>query len=195
MGDVLEASGADLSNYRRNPIVLFNHDPSHPVGTASLSRNGNAIDGVITFAPQGASQKSDEVCELAKAGVLSGVSVGFDPIDASPYPLGFRITKWELLEVSLVAIPCNPSARVLERRYGSSSRAERLVEIAELCERAGLGYRDATPAAPSKLTERQKFILNEHNRALDMSARLYERDPDVQKAERVREIRKLTSGY
>lgn len=54
VGDVLEASGADLSNYRRNPIVLFNHDPSHPVGTASLSRNGNAIDGVITFAPQGA---------------------------------------------------------------------------------------------------------------------------------------------
>ncbi len=193
VGDVLEAAGADLSDFRRNPIVLFNHNPGEPIGTASLSRNGNAIEGVITFAPEGASQKSDEACSLAKAGVLSVVSVGFDPIEALPYPLGFRITKWALLEVSLCAIPCNPSATVLERSYGSSktssgapfalSRAARMAEIA--------AYQDAAPSAPPKMSARSAYVISEEERVLGMSTRLYDSDHEANRARRIVEAARL----
>ena len=196
---------------------MFSHDPSQPVGTASLSLNGKAIEGVITFAPEGASQRADETCSLAKAGVLSGVSVGFDPVEVKPYPLGYLIKKWTLLEVSLVAVPCNPSATILERSYGSSSRSAMAAEVAAICDRAkradeiyelrqaaqpvAMSHSErmariaileaATPSVPPNVSMRQILVLNEHNRVLDMNRRLYARDPDVQKAERKREVERL----
>jgi hypothetical protein len=41
-GHVLEPSGIDLSNYRANPIVLWQHIPEQPVGacTAIAVENG-----------------------------------------------------------------------------------------------------------------------------------------------------------
>jgi hypothetical protein len=67
--------------------------------------------------PLGASRTADEFCALAKAGVLSAVSVGFRPIDAEPIKNGRGVLwkAWELLELSLVAVPSNPNAVVMER--------------------------------------------------------------------------------
>ena len=67
--------------------------------------------------PLRASRSADEFCALAKAGVLSAVSVGFRPIDAEPIKNGRGVlwTAWDLLELSLVAVPSNPNAVVMER--------------------------------------------------------------------------------
>ena len=61
---------------------------------------------------------------LAKAGVLSAVSVGFRPIDAEPIKNGRGVLwkAWELLELSLVAVPSNPNAVVMERAFGKDGR-------------------------------------------------------------------------
>jgi hypothetical protein len=74
--------------------------------------------------PLGASRTADEFCALAKAGVLSAVSVGFRPIDAEPIKNGRGVLwkAWELLELSLVAVPSNPNAVVMERAYGKDGR-------------------------------------------------------------------------
>ena len=70
----------------------------------------------MTFAPVGMSARADQYCSLAKAGVLSAVSVGFRAIDVKPLgDGGLLYSKWELLELSLVAVPCDPDALVIER--------------------------------------------------------------------------------
>jgi hypothetical protein len=63
---------------------------------------------------------ADEFCALAKAGVLSAISVGFRPIDAEPRGNGRGVLwkVWELLEMSIVSVPSNPNAIVLEGAFG-----------------------------------------------------------------------------
>lgn len=114
--DVMIPEGCDLTHYRANPVVLFNHDPKAPIGTADIEVKGGRVEALITFAPAGASEKADECCALAKAGVLNAVSVGFEPVDAEAIRGGGeRVKAWSLLELSLVSVPCNPEAVVIER--------------------------------------------------------------------------------
>ncbi len=116
--DVMVPDGCDLTNYKKNPIVLADHNPSQPIGTADVEIKNGQVEATITFAPEGASQKADEYCALAKAGVLNTVSVGFMPMSAQPIKGGgFSIDKWELMELSLVAVPCNPDAVVTQRSF------------------------------------------------------------------------------
>src|SRR5215472_12687881 len=79
-GIVVEPAGIDLANYLRNPIVLFNHSPDSPVGTTvALGIDKADLAARVRFAPAGASELADQVCSLVKAGVIQGVSIGFDP--------------------------------------------------------------------------------------------------------------------
>ena len=85
VGDVLVAAGCQLGNYnQRNPIVLDGHNRDKAVGTAKVYIVGERLEATITFAPLGASPDADRVCALAKAGVLSAVSVGFKPVRSEP---------------------------------------------------------------------------------------------------------------
>src|SRR5579862_3757808 len=110
-GHILEPSGAELGNYRKNPIVLWQHDPEHPVARASnIAVDSDRIRSRIKFAPKGASKKADEIRDLVKSGIVTGLSVGFQPIDGAPIDprnprRGERFTKWELLEVSFCSVP------------------------------------------------------------------------------------------
>lgn len=116
VGDVLLMSGCDLKSYRKNPIVLADHDRCAPIGTAVAEVKGARLEAVITFAPPGASEKADEYCALAKSGVISAASVGFMPIAQEPIKGGgYKIKAWELYEISLVAIPANADAVVMQR--------------------------------------------------------------------------------
>lgn len=124
-GDVLRPEGAELTRYMMNPVVLADHDPTKPIGTAAVEVKNGRVEAVITFAPEGVSAKADEYCGLAKAGVLGAVSVGFQPIDAEPMKGGGVFYKsWELMELSVVAVPCNPSAVVIERSATVTISAE-----------------------------------------------------------------------
>jgi hypothetical protein len=64
--DRLFAAGCDTSDY--NGIVLGDHDRTAPIGNFAPEIRGDAVVGVITFAPQGISAKADEYCQLYKAG-------------------------------------------------------------------------------------------------------------------------------
>jgi HK97 family phage prohead protease len=116
--DVMRPEGVMLDNYNQNPIVLASHDPTQPIGTAKAAINNGRVEALIDFAPAGISAKADEYCGLAKAGVLRAVSVGFDPIEFAPNKAGgYDYTKWELMELSLVAVPANPGARIIARSH------------------------------------------------------------------------------
>ncbi len=124
-GHILEPRGISLDNYRRNPIVLWTHDITQPVGAATaVAVEGRSLAARIEFAPAGASAVADEICSLVKSGVIKGVSVGFDPIDVEPIDPkmgsrgGLHITTSELLEISFCAIPSTP------RLWGCSTWAQ-----------------------------------------------------------------------
>jgi HK97 family phage prohead protease len=149
MGDILVPYGVDLTNYRRNAIVLAQHDASQPIARcASIGVEGNAVVALIDFPPAGVSDRSDEYLRLMKAGVLGAVSVGFLPLKQEPIGStgGWKFTQWELLELSVVSVPANPSALVTERSFtGNSLRATHMRRV------AALKARLASDASPSNV--------------------------------------------
>jgi HK97 family phage prohead protease len=98
-----------LNNYKKNPILLFNHNYNKPIGKAEelvVTDNGLELSGSIS------KSASDNVWGLIKDGVLGAFSVGFLIKDADYMPEtdGFRIKDAELFEVSVVSVPCNQTA-------------------------------------------------------------------------------------
>jgi HK97 family phage prohead protease len=125
-GDIWETAGAQLDNYRANPIWLWSHSPETPVGLAADIRiDGETIVARVVFAPIGVSAKADEIRGLVKSGVVRGVSAGILPLESEPLDAkkprgGQRITKWELLEVSFVSVPADTGATVTARAADGS---------------------------------------------------------------------------
>jgi len=127
-GLVLVPQGCRLDDYRRNPIILFNHDPEAPIGRAiAISADVNKISARVQFAPSGISAKADEIRGLVKAGVISAASIVFDydPADAEwidprDTGAGKRVNKWTLHECSFVAVPADPGALVTARALAAA---------------------------------------------------------------------------
>jgi HK97 family phage prohead protease len=127
-GDVVLPSGADTRDFLENPVVLFGHDSSRvPVGKAvSMKRTPNDIKAKVEFAkrpdthPDAVEWVPDTVLALFQQKVLRAFSIGFtidDARDAGEKDLerfgkGARriITRWKLLEFSVVPIPANQEA-------------------------------------------------------------------------------------
>jgi HK97 family phage prohead protease len=136
-GHILEASGMDLSLFRKHPSVLWSHDPKEIVGIMpAIGLVDGKIVGKVEFAPIGASARADEVRALVKSGVVTGVSCGFDilestPLDKAKPKAGQRIIRSRLLECSFVAVPADAYAGVTARHHVPRSVAD-LAMIAAL---------------------------------------------------------------
>lgn len=131
VGDVIQVAGWNLTQYKRNPVVLWGHDSNSmpPIGKSVNVRRGKGANGKaallasIQFAPKEAYEFADTVYQLTKAGYLNAVSVGFLPRDTKELTdkertklgmpsYGLMYTKADLLEISVVSVPANPSALV-----------------------------------------------------------------------------------
>lgn len=138
-GHVLIPQGVDTANYKKNPVILWQHRPENPVGRCTgLSVTDDELRGSGEFPSAGASQLADEICALVKSGIVNAVSVGFDPIDTAPLDQkrprnGQCITRSELLEISLVSVPADVGA-VISMRGGmiDPNFAERRAEARRL---------------------------------------------------------------
>jgi HK97 family phage prohead protease len=117
-GDTIDPKGWDLSNYKRSPVVLWAHDHSQlPIARAThVWHDGRGLHAEVEFPPRGLYQFADVVHDMVKAGFLSSTSVGFLPKSSRPNRTGGQgIMQAELLEFSIVAVPANPGALVLQR--------------------------------------------------------------------------------
>jgi len=111
VGDVIVPDAwtkGGLANYQKNPILLFNHNYSQPIGKATsleVDASGLKIEAEI-------SPSAGPTYGLVKDGVLSTFSVGFMIKDADYNQTsdGYIIRDAELLEVSVVSVPCNQEA-------------------------------------------------------------------------------------
>jgi HK97 family phage prohead protease len=97
-----------LKNFQNNPILLFNHNYDKPIGRVvevETDSKGLRIKGVI-------SKSAGDVYNLVKEGVLSTFSVGFliKDADYDKSADGLIVKDAELLEVSVVSVPCNQDA-------------------------------------------------------------------------------------
>lgn len=96
-----------IDNYRKNPILLFNHDYNEPIGKVTemnLTNNGLEVEGVVF--------EGSKAYPLIKRGVLKTFSVGFliKDADYNKATDGLIIKDAELLEISVVSVPCNQDA-------------------------------------------------------------------------------------
>lgn len=115
-GDSIDPKGWDLKWFKKNPIALFGHSNSFPIGNWSNVRvEGGKLIAKLNLATRGTSQRIDELIGLLEQGVLRAVSVGFipkksEPIDPDKPYAGQKYTEQELIECSLVSVPANPAA-------------------------------------------------------------------------------------
>ena len=116
MGEVLLPDGADLSDYKKNPVVLWAHDyHTPPIGRALwIKKTADGIMAKIQFAK---TQLAEEIYSLYKDGFMKAFSVGFIPkewVDGDGDKKPRRTyNKWELIEFSAVPVPANPEALAL----------------------------------------------------------------------------------
>lgn len=112
--DILEAGGAELD--ARMPL-LWQHDPTAPIGAhrETIAQDKHKVIGKSAIAdiPLGR-----DAAYLAEFGALR-ISHGFKPKEFEPITeksgsheivTGFHVTKYEMMEVSLVSVPSNTDA-------------------------------------------------------------------------------------
>lgn len=116
VGDIVEPLGAQFKN--PSPL-LWMHNHSLPVGTVIFGKPTK--DGIPFKAslprveePSQLKARIDEAWASVKAGLVAAVSIGFKAIEWSVIEDtgGYRFTKTELLELSLVTVPANSSATI-----------------------------------------------------------------------------------
>jgi HK97 family phage prohead protease/HK97 family phage major capsid protein len=116
MNDIVLSAGWSLDNFKNNPVALFNHNSSFPIGSwEDIHVKDGKLRGRLKLLPKGKSQRVDEIHELIDHGILRGVSVGFSPLESEPIKkddpwAGSRYKRQELVECSLVSVPANPNA-------------------------------------------------------------------------------------
>jgi HK97 family phage prohead protease len=135
VGDLIE-KGAFASAPQRLPM-LFAHDPAEPVGVwdeltetdAGLQVKGRMLVNDVA--------RAREVRALVTAGAIAGLSIGFTTKQAVARKGGGRTIKaLELVEISLVTVPCHPGARIT-----SAKSAADAIRTAEAINRAALALR------------------------------------------------------
>lgn len=126
--EVVVPEGMSLKNYSDNGIIALNHDLwSLPIGGLQWIKRftQDAIKGIVLkgFIAEGV-EKADDVFKLMQQKILTSTSIGFgvkeahaptdEEIKLNPKWKNARriITKSELFEVSIVAVPANTSATI-----------------------------------------------------------------------------------
>lgn len=128
-GDVIEQDGWKFDNYENNPIVLFDHEYGEVAGsppsqgkTLAIGTRKNDLRATVEFHRQ--TKFNEELYQMYRGGYMRAASVGFWPLEQPEEReterglKGFRFTKQELLEWSLVAVPMNADAYSLAAKKG-----------------------------------------------------------------------------
>ena len=130
-------SGLDISQYERNPVLLYMHERGEVIGyMKELRIEGDELTGEPVF--DEASELSQRCKKQWEFGSLRMVSMGIDIIETSESPEYLMpgqtrptITKSKLDEVSIVDIGANDDAIVL-RKDGQRVATENINEVLNL---------------------------------------------------------------
>lgn len=133
-GFVVLTDGIDWSRYRKNPILLYQHDWDKPIGFLSNIRKVGK-EYLADFNFDEVTQVSRDAYAMYQAGTLRGASISGKAYYTENDGIRFA-TRFEIYEVSLVTIPANPDAVSSregdEKTFAVSFSADTAVEIEEL---------------------------------------------------------------
>jgi hypothetical protein len=133
VGDSMDPLGCDLTQYRLNPVVFWNHAFDGFTKPIGISENSS---GELQIFPSGENIKAtcyftnkfleaEQIFDLVNEKTIRATSIRFDPIGSPSRSGGVqRFSKWYLLEWSWVPIGCNPEAvqQVLAKGYLAGRR-------------------------------------------------------------------------
>jgi HK97 family phage prohead protease/HK97 family phage major capsid protein len=109
-GDVVtaEAWAKGVENFRKNPVMLYQHKHDCPIGRfdkITVDKKGIYVEGTVSEA----AEKNHGIQTLIRDGALKSFSVGFRVKDGkyNRNDDSMLITEVELLEISVVSVPCN----------------------------------------------------------------------------------------
>ena len=159
----LKNDGLNDTDYRKNPIVLYNHtlsgfcDNPPPkeliIGkNLSFSTDSTGILAVTKFAD---TPLGEDIMQMNKEGLMKAWSVGwnsndgFVEVDKIPTML-----KWELLEYSSVIIPANPDAVNKMLSFTHTNSLKRVLNL----DLAILSYKQEFDNELSELKEKIKLL-------------------------------------
>ena len=108
--DIVEAKGINLKNFRKNPVVLFNHNRDLPVASSMWQKADDV--GLLTKTTFSKTPFADDIYTLHLEKILNAWSIGFMPKkwDFDEDSLVTTFTDIELFEYSSVTLPANPEA-------------------------------------------------------------------------------------
>lgn len=114
--------GWELTNFKRNPVMLWAHDyfGNHPpIGKvdAKIDKEAKALKALVTFDLD--DEFAASIYRKYKGGFLNAVSVGFSIIEFDEE--NRRSVKQELLELSGVPVPADPKALAERMQRGLNS--------------------------------------------------------------------------
>jgi phage head maturation protease len=136
--EVVLPKGLKRKNYAGNPVVFLNHDwqsnpLSLPIGKSLwVKADGNKILAKTYISDK--TQLARDVFGLLQDGVLNAFSVGFLPlVSSAPTAKEIKarpdwssaksvIREWDMIEYSVVGMPCNPEALALAVSKGYSKQ-------------------------------------------------------------------------
>mgnify|MGYP001167795854 CR=1 FL=1 len=189
-GDIIDQKGWDLENYKKNPVVLLNHDSSQlPIGRGIVNVKEGQLVIDVEFDMD--DPRAAEVARKANSGFMNAVSVGFQPTKSmlrsdlskdSPYygRKGQFFQSAELLEVSIVTIPANGEATMISQKDFDLFRSSILSEIRSL-------VRGELLSLPELRIKHILEVVEEEDRILISFAKVKEEPEEVEEVEEVEE--------
>jgi len=134
VGDVVEPEGM----IQRGPVKLhLYHKHDLPVGHVTFGRptkKGVPFEAEIPDVKEAGTvrERVNEAWHSVKYKLLDAVSIGFNVLEDGIEQLkngGFRFTKWEILELSLVGVPANPDAVITAFKSADSATIRKALGV------------------------------------------------------------------
>lgn len=130
--DRIMPEGGDLTNYLKNPVIMWIHDYSGKTPSAGLPVAKNSYlkvtpEGILAGPP--IFLEGDEFAQRVKnawdKGFINTASIGFNPIEYETNEKGGTdYKKWEMLEWSFAPIPMNAEAARIAKSSGLADLIE-----------------------------------------------------------------------
>ena len=176
--DIVEPKGAVFNL----PLpLLWQHDHKDPIGwitKANVKDSGIEIEGEVADIPESGNLKErlTEAWQMLKNKLVQGLSIGFRTLEHSEIDgsWGWRILKWDWLELSAVTIPCNEECTIntIKAAFGHKSnpgvkgKNERRSEMKTLHEQLQ-ELKDSRALKLARMTEISEKITNKTASAED----------------------------
>jgi HK97 family phage prohead protease len=191
-----------LERYRKNPVVLWNHNRSSflggsaeeflPIGSSSDIVSNPNLEATLSFVDAAANPIAERIWQGFRQGSLRAVSVGFRPgkvtveRDGEGDVLSITLDENELYEISVVPMGSNPEAVALSAEFNAKERAaliKRATAHQPESKNMDLEQMKAKLAdIEAKLTQSEAKAIAETARADGLQAKLADAQGALQKA-------------